>query len=56
MALVRWHEEQDYAQNGLLLSAVLWEFMQIKLASDKNASSSVESDEDEAAISRHLGH
>jgi len=53
---VRWHKEQDYAQNGLLLSAVLWELTQLKLASDVNASGSVESGEDEAAIPRHLGH
>lgn len=53
---MRWHEEQDYAQNSLLLSAVLWELMQIKLASDANASSSVESDEGEVAIPRHLCH
>lgn len=53
---MRWHEEQDYAQNSLLLSAVLWELLQIKLASDANASSSVESDEGEVAIPRHLCH
>lgn len=53
---MRWHEEQDYARNGLLLSAVLWKSMQTKLAGDANASSSAESDDDKSAMPSCLGH
>ena len=53
---MKWIKEQDYAWNGLLLSAVFWELMQLKLAGGANTSSSAESDDDKAAMPRHLGH
>lgn len=53
---MRWHEEQDYARNDLLLSAVLGVSMQIKLAGDANASSSAAADDNKAAMPSHLGH